>query len=67
MLFSTFFSLRGLVLDTKKGNILKLGKDGYILRWVTVWSKSAAFKFVRFPLITVCDQYPFIHKLLVGA
>ena len=28
------FSLRGLILDTKKGNILKLGKDGFILRWV---------------------------------
>lgn len=26
------FCLRGLVLDAKKGNILKLGKDGFILR-----------------------------------
>lgn len=29
-----FSSLRGLVLDTQKGNILKIDKDGFILRLV---------------------------------
>lgn len=32
MVITLFFSLRGLVLDIKRGNILKLGKDGFILR-----------------------------------
>ena len=53
-----FSSLRGLILDTQKGNILKIDKDGFILGLVLKLCATAISSFCNGVCVVSFNWFP---------